>query len=469
MPRRELAHALILLAAAALALLGAALSSDPAPRWVCIALTLLLAGALASSIYAALRRQRLLARLAARVNALAVTPRAPSATGISGVAEAPGAAPRTARDAERALRDAVQELAARVARQVKELAKKTANLEALIDGLPEPVIVTGAMATVILNNAAAERMLASPPGGLLGRGLSEVITRPELLALHEDARSGRARRDQFTLTTPGGPRIFEVAASPLPAAWGVGVFGAVLVLRDISELARAVQRQKDFVASASHELRTPVAALRAAIETLQDAGAEDAAMSTRLLEISAAHVQRLQDMVQDLLDLSRAEARDVEIKPALIDWPRLQRGLHELYDDAAAERRIRLHLAIDPALAGVSIDPSLLQLIVRNLVDNAVKFAHENTIINARLTRPAHARLRIEVQDRGPGIPLAQQPRVFERFFQVDTARTGVTGRRGSGLGLAIVKHATLALGGEIGLDSVYGTGTTVWVELPIA
>jgi two-component system phosphate regulon sensor histidine kinase PhoR len=386
------------------------------------------------------------------------------------------------------LRGALNALGDRMSRQIKELLKKSRNLEALIDGLPEPVIVTGDGDRVLLCNRAAERLISLQPGQMTSRSIRELFTRPELLALHDSARQGEQRRAQISLTTASGQRTFEVGASPLPAAWGAGVFGAVLVLRDVTDLARAVEKQREFVANASHELRTPVAALRIAVETLQDSlGDEDASVRERFLGICAAHVQRLEEMIRDLLDLSRAEAQQLTVRPAVIDLADLEHSLRLVFEPICAERSLRMHFAIDRSLTGCRTDPKLLQLIVRNLVDNATKFAREQTVISVRMKMSApiaqgsggagsptaaanidKARLVIEVQDRGQGIPLAQQERVFERFYQVDTARTGVTGRRGSGLGLALVKHACVALGAEISLDSVWGAGTTVKVSIPI-
>lgn len=371
---------------------------------------------------------------------------------------------------ERELRVALEALGERLSSQVKEVAKKSRNLEALIDGLLEPVIVTGEAQRVLLCNRAAELLLGVEQGQLVGRDVRELFTRQEVMAMHEAARRGEIRAGQVTLTTSQGPRTFQVRASPLPAAWGEGVYGAVLVLRDVTELAQAVQKQTDFVANASHELRTPVAALRIAVETLQDMGDEPEPRE-RFLNMCAAHVQRLEEMIRDLLDLSRAEAHQLPVRPKVIDFADLEHSLRLIFEPICAERGLKLRFAIERTLAGTKTDPKLLQLMLRNLIDNATKFAKEATTIDVRLKRQDDERgavMRLEVQDQGQGIPLSQQERVFERFFQVDSARTGVTGRRGSGLGLAIVKHAVKALEGEVGLDSIWGVGTTVWVEVPV-
>jgi PAS domain S-box-containing protein len=443
------------------------------------------------------------------------------------------------------LRTSLSVVASRMSGQVKELAKKSRNLGALVDGLVEPVLATGAERRVILCNRAAEILLQSRPGELVGRPISELFTRRELLEIHDVARTGQTRRGQVPITTSGGVRTFSVSASPLPPAWGEGVFGAVIVLRDVTELAQAVQVQKDFVANASHELRTPVAALRMAVETLADGAKDEPDMRDRLIGVCLAHVVRLEEMIRDLMDLSRLESPDLPVRIGPISLDDLQRTLRLTFEPICTQRGLELDFDLDPALDAMPSDPKLLQLIVRNLIDNATKFAHAHTTIRivgrlrdeqgtATTTAPntpntantaaapeapvdasaasspsaagvpsapglpsapsPRAQLRrayFAVTDRGVGIPVAQQARVFERFYQVDVSRSGTqntpssTGdpttsahantprpalgaRRGSGLGLAIVKHAVTALDGSVGLESQWGEGTTVWVELPI-
>lgn len=377
---------------------------------------------------------------------------------------------RPGADALDQLEDALEELDARVRRQLKDLAKNSRNLMALIDGLDMPVLATGNDGGVILCNRAAETVVGLGPGQMRGRPVPELFTRREVIDLHEGARAGTSARAQVTLTTPGGARTFLASATPLPAAWGEGVFGAILVLRDVTDLAQAVALKTDFVASASHELRTPVAALRAAVETLQGGADDDPAMRARLHDICARHVERLEEMIRDLLDLSRLETPDVPLDVRTVDIADLIAREVQTIEPACAQRRLRLDVRLEPAGEPMRVrtDAKMLGVIVRNLADNASKFAHDDTTITVRARRIGDGALRIEVRDRGVGIPLAQQDRVFERFYQVDPARTGFSPKRGTGLGLAIVKHAAKALGGQVGLESVWGEGTTVWVEVPV-
>ncbi len=408
---------------------------------------------------------------------------------------------------------AVRELGRLQAAQLKELAKKTRNLESLIDSLAEPVLVTDDRDDVLLCNRAAERMLGIPHGTLLGRNVRELFTRQEVLRMHAAAHAGQPGFGQVPMMTLTGPRTFQVSAAPLPPAWGEGVFGVVLVLRDVTELAQAVQFRTDFVANASHELRTPVAAIKAATETLIDGGKDEPALRDRLLTMITNHCQRLEDMTRDLMDLSRLETPDMPVRPARVDWEEMEAVLHESFEQILAQRSLRLEIswASELMTRACLSDPKLLLLIVRNLVDNATKFGREGTTIQVRgrlLSHPPGGAesagegepagaangaadpkrratglaasethwLRLDVSDEGIGIPIEQQERVFERFYQVDGARTGTGGstapgrpqRRGTGLGLAIVKHAVKALEGRVGIESVWQKGTTVWFEIPL-
>jgi two-component system phosphate regulon sensor histidine kinase PhoR len=398
---------------------------------------------------------------------------------------------------------ALREIGRRLGVQLKEVAKKSRNLEAVIDAMDEPLVATDNQENVLLCNRSAESILdpaaaeVSAGGeragqrGLIGRPIRALFTQQELLEMHSAARRGQTRRGRVRVTTPLGLRTLQVSALPVPVAWGDGVFGAVMVLRDVTELDHAVQVKTDFVANASHELRTPVAAIRGASETLADALKDDPAMAARLAAMINSHALRLEELLRDLLDLSRLESQDVPVASEPMDLGDLPRTLAPMFETACEQRGLTLSFEFEPGLLGagpISTDRRLLLLILRNLIENATKFANERTTIRVvgRLTEarleaadptPAQPRpvVRFEVTDRGVGIPLQQQERVFERFFQVDPARTGTgsdpagapTLKRGTGLGLAIVKHAAKRLGGRVGINSVYGQGTTVWVEVP--
>lgn len=366
----------------------------------------------------------------------------------------------------------LSDLGERLSSQLEEVARKSRNLESLIGALDEPVLATDSQDRIFLSNRAAEAMLDASADGLIGRPLRDVITHEAVRDLHAQARRGGPRRGRIQLTTPEGQRTFQVSASPVPAARGDGVFGVVLLLRDITELDKAMQVKSDFVANASHELRTPVAAIKGAAETLAVLGPEEREQSARLVEMIEGHASRLEEMLRDLMDLSRLESDGVALALAPVSLAELADSLRSLFDDVCRERSITLSFELAPELDGFATDRRLLLLALRNLVDNACRFSPEGGTVRivARLIDEEPALARFEVSDTGSGIPLEHQARVFERYYQVEPARSGGRGaRRGTGLGLSIVKHAARALGGSVGLTSVWGQGTTVWVEIPTA
>ena len=392
------------------------------------------------------------------------------------------------------LQSNLMQLGQRMTAQVKELAKKSRNLEALIDGLDDPVLATDRDDNVLLGNRPAAQLLGTPDGQLVGRNIRGLFTRAEILAMHARAKAGESVQARVPIVTATGARTYQVSAAPVPAAWGEGVFGVVLALRDVTELAQAIQVRTDFVANASHELRTPVAAIKVAVETLIDGGRDDPEMAGKLLEKIADHTRRLEELVRDLMDLSRMETPDLPVHIAPIDLIDVEQTLQTLFEPSLRSRRLTLAFEMDPRFVDLATDQKILLLVLRNLVENATKYAHERTTIVVRgrvLAEPPAGEIapppraptvdetvadapaawaHVEVSDRGIGIPLTQQDRVFERFFQADSARTGTgaSGKRGTGLGLAIVKHAARCLGGRVGLESVWQQGTTVWMEWPV-
>jgi len=247
--------------------------------------------------------------------------------------------------------------------------------------------------------------------------------------------------------------------------------GALLVLRDVSTMANTLQMKTDFVANASHELRTPIAAIKIAMETLRDVYGEDQNQSERCINIIEGHVKRLEEMLRDLLDLSRLESPDVEPKLAEVKPWDLFAIVRSTLGPTARQKGVDLRFGDDPVITPDSFrsDERLLHLVLKNLVENSVKFTPPGgsiALMMSSIEWENHPAVELVVADTGIGIPPEHLDRVFERFYQVDAARSGTAGR-GTGLGLAIVKHAIAALGGTVKLQSTVGKGTTVTCVLP--
>jgi two-component system phosphate regulon sensor histidine kinase PhoR len=379
-----------------------------------------------------------------------------------------GPVPQAAPHAEGAATDAEQAGSAAVA-LIEALRAGERDLRAMFDAVDAAVIATDAGGLVILCNAAAGEFVGRPAPTLIGRPIDELFTQVDLLELHASTRSGHAHSRHIRLPRPEGMRVFEVFVAPLARA--AAAPGSIMTLRDVTELARSVQVRTDFVVNASHELRTPIAALRLAADALEDGGSDDPAMQKRILGMISGHVARLEELTKDLLDLSRLESPELSIASEPVAASALADELTVLFAGACRQRGLTLAFDLEPALEAMQSDRRLLLLILKNLIENSTKFADEGStirIVGRAIPNGAWGSARFEVIDKGLGIPLNQQDRIFERFYQIDEARSGQAGaRRGTGLGLAIVKHAVRTLGGQVRVQSVWKQGTTMIVDLP--
>lgn len=350
------------------------------------------------------------------------------------------------------------------------------RLRQVLDAAGTPIISTDARGVITGASRSASRTLG---GGrnLAGVRFDELFTQTDLHDLERHARAGEPGRARLKLPIDGELRTLIVSADTLERG-----SGCVVTLRDVTELVKAAELKADFAANASHELRTPIASIRGAAETLRGPARNDPAMLDRLTGIVASNAARLEALVNDLLDLSKLESADAPPTLADVDLREVFAQQREQFEAICKRKDLRVEFSVDDGAALVRTDPVLLDLILRNLVENATKFAREGTAIDLSAEPapipadpvnppPAGADLpggvRIRVRDRGIGIPIAHQQRIFERFYQVDRARAGGTVQRGTGLGLAIVKHATRRLGGQIAVESIYQQGTTMVVELP--
>lgn len=315
-------------------------------------------------------------------------------------------------------------------------------------------------------NAAASEFFGAGGIGVVGRSIEDLLPQAEIHELYESARAGQKRECEVAITGRDARRIFRAICAPLPA--GNRSQAIVLLLRDVTAYQSALRLGGEFVASVSHEMRTPLASIKAALETLEHAVHDDPQMTHKLLTMIDTNVDRLEALTADVLRLSQLESAGqspelsaIEVKPAFD-------SIGVLLDPLFSERQLGLKIEIAPELAIVQTDPRLFELVFKNLIENAGKFAFEGTSIRVEAQpgdTPDSSRWR--VTDRGVGIPIHHQSRIFDRFYQVDTARTGSSKRRGTGLGLAIVQNAVRALGGTIRVESVWQQGTTMIVELP--
>ena len=295
----------------------------------------------------------------------------------------------------------------------------------------------------------------------------EVIRNTEL---HELFREGRAAGEgsvshrELHLARPVERRV-QVNAVPLRLA--ADEVGVVMVLHDVTELRRLEQVRTEFVANVSHELRTPLTAIQGYLETLLSGALEERENARRFLEIVFRHTERLGRLLNDLTDLSNIEMGRVSLKLAPTRLDEVVDAVLAIMDSKAASGQVTLTSHVSPGLPPVPADRDRLMQIVINLVDNAVKYTPEGGRVTVQVQEPADGQIEVDVIDTGIGIPPADLPRITERFYRVDKARSRELG--GTGLGLAIVKHLVFAHGGQLRIDSEPGRGTTVRVTLPIS
>ena len=372
-------------------------------------------------------------------------------------------------------------VAAQAQKQLADLQHQRSDLQSLVDTLPDPIFVSDGQQRITLVNSAAARLLGLGAPQVLGQRLTNVINDTALIELFDamrteskdhlppttltktdarDVAGGEAwLQREIRLLRDGQRHTYQAVAKPTAER------GVLLVLRDVSTLAAAVQMKTDFVANASHELRTPIAAIKMAFETLREVSDEDPQQATRCVAVIDGHLKRLEEMVRDLLDLSRVEGPDLEPHLAAVRPGDLFAILRSTVGPLAQRKGVELRFDDHAAPAQFTSDERLLNLILKNLMENSIKFTPAGGIATLTI-ETAGPDVLLKVADTGIGIAAEHVERVFERFYQVDPARSGSAGR-GTGLGLAIVKHAVAALDGTVELKSKVGEGTTITCRLP--
>jgi two-component system, OmpR family, phosphate regulon sensor histidine kinase PhoR len=369
------------------------------------------------------------------------------------------------RDEVGELADALDTLAAELQRRLGQLEGERAEMQALIDGMAEAVIAVDARGRLRRANPAAKRIfaLSGDPHGLAPQ---EITRRQGFVDLVRRALDG-APVPPTELMQDG--RHLLATAQPLPTG------GAVLVFLDVSALRRLEDVRRDFVANASHELKTPLTAIRGYAETLLDPELPPP-LRAQFTETVKANADRLQRIVDDLLDLSRIETGGWRVQPEIVSVAELAGEAWDALADAAERKGARVEVHIPPECEFVDADPSALRQIFSNLFGNSLRYIPEGGVVElsaAFVPGPVprgpvvegHPWIQVAVADNGAGIPSAHLPRIFERFYRADTARSREEG--GTGLGLAIVKHLVEGHGGSIQAESQLGRGTTIRFTLP--
>jgi len=367
------------------------------------------------------------------------------------------------------LGDSFNRMSQQMSARVNQLRESGQRLETVLRGMIEAVIAVDDRQRVLFANDAAGKLLSFSPEAAVGRPLLEAVRHHPLHQAAVEALSPRvsgngAPPQQLELTLGSlQPRVLSTQVARLP---GVPCPGVVMVLEDVTDLRRLENLRRDFVANVSHELKTPLSSIKAYAETLLSGALEDAEHRRQFVTRIDEQADRLHQLIQDLLSLARIES-GVEVHQ-IVPLP-----LAEVVDGClahhlpAAEAK-QIELTCEPIGGDVRVaaDFEGLREILDNLLDNAVKYTPSGGRVTLR-SRSDGGHVLIEVQDTGIGIAAGDQPRVFERFYRVDRARSRELG--GTGLGLSIVKHLAQAFGGSVSLESQPGKGSTFTIRLKSA
>jgi two-component system phosphate regulon sensor histidine kinase PhoR len=333
----------------------------------------------------------------------------------------------------------------------------------ILQSMREGVLVLDQDGRMLLVNPALRATLGIA-AETEGRAALELIRNAELPSILERAQAGAGQVTGEIETTGPRPRRLLVHAAPLPLVDGKRQ-GLLAVFVDVTETRRLETLRKDFVANVSHELRTPITAVRSAVDTLRLTLAGDPAASERFVDIIDRNAQRLGALVEDLLDLSRIESKDYRPEAKPVALRTVSDQVVTLLRARIEEKSLDVGNEISPELPPARADRRALEQVFTNLLDNAVKYCGAGAQVRLRAQR-VESGVRVEIADTGPGIDPRHLPRLFERFYRVDSGRSRDMG--GTGLGLSIVKHLVETMGGTIGVDSTPSRGSTFWFTLPV-
>lgn len=382
---------------------------------------------------------------------------------------------------------ALNETAARLDLMIRSLTEERNLSAAILGSMVEGVAVVSGEERLVFANQAFSQAMGIDAGGWQGRRLVEVVRQTELLAairevlegcntVHCEVTMGTVRTRTFAATasavhsgkTTGSSATGRSSARGHSSETGhnapTATTGAVLVLYDISELRRLERVRRDFVANVSHEFKTPLTAIQGFAETLLGGAVEDLGNRRHFLEIILDHAQRLTRLTDDLLKLSQIEADRMELEFNAISVPELIRGCVETARFRAEQKQLALQIECPQSLPLALGDRNGLAEVLQNLLDNAIQYTPAGRPIVVRASEK-DVNVIVTVSDKGIGIPQAEQARIFERFYRVDSARSREGG--GTGLGLAIAKHIVEAHGGRIWVESAIGDGSDFHFSIP--
>jgi two-component system phosphate regulon sensor histidine kinase PhoR len=364
-----------------------------------------------------------------------------------------------------ALADAMNKMAWQLDNRIKTIDNQRHELETVLSSMVESLLAVDSRERIISLNLAAARWFGIDIQKVQGRSVQEVIRDLALQKFVTNALQNQGRMESDITVFHYSERVLNAKSSPLLDT-NRKRKGTLIIFNDVTQLRRLENLRRDFVANVSHEIKTPLTAIKGFVETLHQGGVDNPEETARFLGIVRKHVDRLNSIITDLLSLSRIEQED-EARAIKFEV----RHIREVFTTAmqicrskAEQKQIAINQSCPDELRA-KFDPSLLEQAVVNLLDNAIKYSGSGSTISLEAVR-YDGSVRISIIDQGIGIAKKHLPRLFERFYRVDKARSRKLG--GTGLGLAIVKHIAQAHGGRITVESKLGEGSMFTLELPV-
>lgn len=356
---------------------------------------------------------------------------------------------------------AFNEMGEQLRQQVTTLAEERARLAMVLEMMADGVLIVDEVGHVQLLNPAAARLLEVTREEALGRSFAEVVRHHELIELYQHCRE-REREEAATVDMAQRSLFVQATVTPLRGVER----GCLVILQNLTPIRRLQTVRQDFISNLSHELRTPLASLKALVETIRDSALDDPDAARRFLDRAESEVDALTQMVQELLELTRIESGKIPLRLSPTPLSAVVQPAVERLESQAGRKGLALDVALPEEIGPVLVDAPRISQVVANLLHNAIKFTPEGGRIAIWAEREAGGdSVAVHVQDTGVGIPALDLPRVFERFYKADRARSS----GGTGLGLAIARHLVQAHGGRIWAQSREGEGSTFSFTLPLA
>ena len=368
------------------------------------------------------------------------------------------------------LGSAINAMADSLQTQMSQIREKESRLRSVLEHMNNAILMISDQGEIVLLNSRAEQLFGMRSTEWIGRKFKEIQLPLEILSMTEDVLEHREMlHEELTLYYPE-ERILDVNVVPV-YDYANDQAGILLLLQDVTDIRRLERMRSQFVANVSHELKTPIAAVKGFTETLMNGAMHDPEIAKSFLQIIHDESERLNRLIGDLLELSKIESKRVPMQFSPVHLPSFIEQTVEMMNTQAAAKQIGIHVEVEPDLY-VEADEDRLRQIVLNLLSNAINYTPEGGKVQlSAMTgeKSAHGEyddIMLRISDTGIGIPKKDLPRIFERFYRVDKARSRGSG--GTGLGLSIVKHLVDSHHGVIRVESEVGIGTTFTIKLPV-